>query len=193
MVAIGKLRLANGETKPVQEVKDLESILTYNYYRDEYKVEKFERPIDNKDSVKLKTYYLLTHTSSDRYQSNVDSSVYLSPDQLIRIKIDSGKYNYTTIKDLDDFLRTFNDYSDKVDVYISIFNYCDRNADMSKMHPVDYIARYTESYSGSKLFFVNKDKTNTFSIHKYENSDAKEFYKLPKVDGYEYIVNGVLL
>lgn len=184
-----KIRLANGNFKPLTDIKDndIEDILIYDHENDEYSKKQWKFDFLGK-RIKLKTYYLLTHNSNDNNQNNMNSSIYLSEDQIIRVKIGlEGKYNYTKVKDLCSFLKTYDSNDDNVDVFIKIFKSFSSEDDDKK--PLDYIAKYTED----KVFLINKQKMNTFGLYKYEDSSEKEFIRLLKPDFISFVLNGILL
>ncbi len=176
------VELPNGLRKPILELEDCEKVLAYNYHKNEYATIDFEKILDK--PIKLKEYYLLTHSSNDTEQSNVNSSVYLSGDQIIRVKIgNSSNYSNIKITDLSSFLKTYNENEENVDVFIKV-----RSSSKSS-EPLDYAIKYTED----QIFFMNTQKPNTFGLYKYENSDEKEFYRISKNSVFGYIINGVLM
>jgi len=174
------VELPDGLRKPILELEDYEKVLAYNYHKNEYATIDFEKILDK--PIKLKDYYLLTHSSNNTEQNNVNSSVYLSGDQIIRVKIGNSNYSNIKITDLSSFLKTYNENKEDVDVFIKV-----RSSKSSE--PLDYAIKYTED----QIFFMNKQKINTFGLYKYENSDEKDFYRIPKNDVFSYIINGVLM
>lgn len=185
-----KIKLANGDNKSLSDiikVGNVEDVLVYDYDKNKYHPEKFKIEKAFENTIKLGSYYLLTHNSNDTSQNNVNSSIYVSEDQIIKVKIGDSNYNYTKVKDLYSFLKTYDDNDDEVNVFINIFKPFDKDEDC---RPLDYIAKYTED----KVFLVNKQKTNTFGLYKYENSEVKEFLNISKSDNViSYVVNGVLI